>query len=423
MQDIKANYIVVSSDCHAGADLNDYKPYLESRWHEEFEQWASTYDDPWVELDPGSTEDPRMGVSSSVQSANWDSARRQADLESDGIAGEILFPNTAPPFFPSGAITALPPRTREDYERRWAGLQAHNRWMVDFCNELPGRRAGMVQLFLNDVDAAVAEVEWARNQGLRGVLIPIMDPGSGLPPLYSDVYEPLWSTCEALDLTVTSHAGSSAGLPDEEASTPCGRTIGLFEFLFFSHRSLWHLIYGGIFERHPNLRFAMTEQGTGWVPQQLAELDAFYDAAKTPGRNERFFSAPVVDNLPLRPSEYFKRNCYIGASFMLPSEVETRKTIGSDRIMWGSDYPHSEGTFPWTREALRVTFSDVPEPECRPMLGETAAQIYGLDLRTLREVADRIGPRVDEVAEPLETYPQVPTETNSPVFYPPSAWF
>src|SRR5262245_42968091 len=156
-------YMIVSSDCHAGASVLDYKPFLEKRWHDEFDAWAATYHDPWVDVDPGPDDAPavearKVGVASSAMSANWDGERRVDDLEGDGIAGEVVFPNTAPPFFPSGVFTARSPRTREEYERRWAGLKAHNRWLVDFCGALPGRRSGIAQIFLNYVDDAVGEI-------------------------------------------------------------------------------------------------------------------------------------------------------------------------------------------------------------------------------------------------------------------------
>ena len=90
--------------------------------------------------------------------ATGTSKARLRELEDDGVVAEVIFPNTIPPFFPSGNLLARPPEN-DEYELRWAGLKAHNRWLVDFCADTPGRRAGMAQVFLNDVDAAVAEVE------------------------------------------------------------------------------------------------------------------------------------------------------------------------------------------------------------------------------------------------------------------------
>ena len=136
-----ARYAVVSSDGHAGADLYDYKDYLASSWHDDFDAWAPTYVNPYADLQ------------APTAYRSWDSSRRLEETEADGITAEVLFPNTVPPFFESSQLTALPP-TPADYDRRWAGVQAHNRWLVDFCKETPGRRAGVFQVFANDIDDA-----------------------------------------------------------------------------------------------------------------------------------------------------------------------------------------------------------------------------------------------------------------------------
>lgn len=122
-------YTVVSADCHAGADLLDYRPYLAKRHHEAFDAWAAGYVNPYEDL------------LADTADRNWNSARRLAELEADGIVAEVLFPNTIPPFFPAASLMAQPP-TAAEYELRWAGLQAHNRWLADFCADAPGRRAG-----------------------------------------------------------------------------------------------------------------------------------------------------------------------------------------------------------------------------------------------------------------------------------------
>jgi hypothetical protein len=120
----RARYTVVSADGHAGGDIQDYRPYLASRWHEEFDAWAAQYVNPYADL------------IAPIAYRSWDSGRRLAETESDGIAAEVLFPNTVPPFFAEGNLVALPP-SPEDYERRWAGVQAHNRWLADFCAATP----------------------------------------------------------------------------------------------------------------------------------------------------------------------------------------------------------------------------------------------------------------------------------------------
>jgi Amidohydrolase len=113
------------------------------------------------------------------------------------------------------------------------------------------------------------------------------------------------------------------------------------------------------------------------------------------------WGSPTVDGLSLTPLEYFRRNCSIGASMLPRYEVKYSNVLGVDRIMWGTDSPHAEGSAPHTTEALRTTLFDVPVPECRAMLGGNAAALYGFDLAALAPLAAAIGPRVDEVATPL----------------------
>ena len=156
-------YVVISSDCHAGASIPMYRDYLERRYLDDFAAWEASFVNPYQDLlDTGSPEYLR----------NFDSAIRQVELEADGIVGEVLYPNTIPPFFPSGTLV-LPEPTSEEYELRWAGIRAHNRWLADFCRALPGRRAGVAQLLLNNIDDAIEETRRVKADGLfGGVMIP-----------------------------------------------------------------------------------------------------------------------------------------------------------------------------------------------------------------------------------------------------------
>ena len=384
--DVNDRYLVISADCHGGGRFVDYRPYLDARYRDEFDVWAAAYENPYEDLT--GPDGPR----------NWDSDRRLGDLEGDGIVGEVIFPNTIPPFFPKASLTFQPPAlTTGDVERRWAGLRAHNRWLADFCAATPGRRAGICQVMLHDIDAAVAEVRWAHAAGLRGgVLLPGVPPGSGLPALFDGAYyDPLFAVCAELAMPLNNHGGS--------ASPPMGDTdedpvIFLLEVTWWSNRSLAHLVVSGAMERHRDLQFVFTEQGTAWVPTELARLDYFFTRMRTAvGSQEHVWGMPVMAKLPLQPSEYFARQCHIGASFMRQAEVPLRHTVGIDRIMWGSDYPHKEASFPFTPEALRVAFAGIPHDEVAAMLGSNAAALYGFDVDALRPIADRIGPRVSDV--------------------------
>jgi len=175
----------------------------------------------------------------------------------------------------------------------------------------------------------------------------------------------------------------------------------LIELPWFAHRPLWHLIFGGVLDRHPRLRLALTEQGVAWLPRGIETIDWFFKRMSTRDSAEATFFGAVVGKMTMTPSEYFHRNFWVGASFLRPSEAPLVPSIGADRIMWGDDYPHSEGSYPYTTEALRVAFAGAPVGEVRAMVGENAARFYGFDLDRLRPIGDRIGPRVADVAVPL----------------------
>ena len=385
-----ARYLVISADCHGGGNITDYRPYLASRWHDDFDAWAATYEIPYEDM---------KGPDGN---RNWDSDRRRRELEADGIAAEVIFPNTVPPFFPKASLTDQPPAANAgDLEARWAGLQAHNRWLADFCNELPGRRAGIAQIMLHDIDAAVREIRWAKENGLTGgVLLPGAPPGSGLPPLYDPTYyEPLWATCAELAIPVNHHSGSAVPAMGEG---PEDHVILVLEVTWWAHRAFTHLLVSGVFERHPTLRLVLTEQGTAWIPAELMRLDYFFDRfSKAEGSQEMEWGLPVIERLTMKPSEYFARHVSVGSSFIRPDEVKLRHAVGMDKIMWGSDYPHKEGSMPFTVEALRAAFAGVDHVEVQAMLADNAARTYGFDLDALRPIGDEIGPLVTEVDRPL----------------------
>src|SRR5207248_121020 len=119
------------------------------------------------------------------------------------------------------------------------------------------------------------------------------------------------------------------------------------------------------------------------------------------------------ERLSMKPSEYFARNCYVGVSFPSPVEAAAMRKVGLDRVMWGSDYPHHESTYPYTTAGLRRAFSDWDPADVRRVVTENAAKIYGFDVDALAPVAAKVGPTVDEVAVPLD---EIPKDSGSPAF-------
>ncbi|MBK9666045.1 MAG: amidohydrolase [Gammaproteobacteria bacterium] len=402
---------IISSDCHAGALPVTYNEYMPRRYHEAANAWwigyaremyaraGTFFDQEAVETyaeqvgegggrmrafsDPGTrlSDEDVLGMLSDASSpfaprrGEFDATVRIRELDADGIAGEVIFPQMAP--FGAGLMQYRFPVTPE---QSFVGCQAYNRWLADLCRANPQRHAGVALIDVEDIDASVREIRAAREMGLwGGVLLPT---STGAHPFYHHPrYEPIWAVCEELDMPLQSHSGWSPDYGD----VPSATAMFISEVDMFAQRPFTALLWSGVFERYPRIRYMLTETGVGWVVEKLRVLE--FKAANPMFRHFR-------KGLSLSPSEYFARNCFVGASFMPEHEGRFRHQIGVDRLMWGSDYPHLEGTWPNTMKALNATFGEYPEDEIRAILSLNAARAYGFDLAALQPIADRIGPSI-----------------------------
>ncbi len=391
-------YTIISADCHAGGNHAQYREYLSAEHQATFDAWRGKYKNPFRDLqDDG-------------RSRNWDNDRRNADLDAEGVAAEVVFPNTVPPFFPTGVVIAPAPGP-EDFELRLAGIRAHNRWLADFVAAAPTRRCGQAQIFLNDVDEAVKDIRWCKAHGINSVLLPGASPDTPwIEPLSSTVYDPIWAVCQELDMPVTHHSGGS-GIP-KVPDTPIKNLLFVMETGFYANRAFWHMIWGGVFERFPQLKLVLTEQGSDWVLPILRRMDGLYAQVKNGRVGELGVASDAVPSLT--PSETFARNIWVGASFPTPGDASFFHEMGIDKVMWGSDYPHHEATSPFSKESLRRSFVGWSEADMRKVLAENAAGVYGFDLPKLDAYAANIGPTVDEIATPLD---KIPAGATSPAFF------
>ncbi len=382
-------YITITADTHAGASIDGYREYLDPAERSDFDAWRGSYSNP-----------SRKHVGSK-KTKNWDSAERRVDLEGDGVVGEVIYPNTVPPFYETAFhISPLP--TPEQYPRWRAGARAHNRWLADFCSEEPARRAGIGLIHLNDLDDTIEDVKWIAKSGLRGgILLPLPAPSdTHLAPLNDPSYDRLWAVIQDCDLVINQHAGQ--GTP-KYAPGQGSKALWAMEMPFYVQRGFSHLIMGGVFERFPKLRFILTESGCAWAPGLMRRMDAMFMAWKAGAIGEIDTSLdPALKELP---SFYAKRNCWYGASFPSLADIAGREVVGVDRILWGNDYPHYEGCYPYSRENMRFALSGLPEREVRMLLGENAARLYGFDLEALRPLAQTLGITPELVREPLEEIP------------------
>ena len=382
------HYTIISADTHAGGSHAAYREHLDSAFHDDFDAWRGEYKNPYKDLG----DDRRL--------RNWDNdMRNNAQLNEEGVVGEVIFPNTVPPFFPTFVLFAQPPKA-EEYAHRHAGIQAHNRWLKEFCEDYPERRAGVGQIFLNDIDDAIEDVKWIKENGLRGgILLPNIAPDvKWVKPLYDPCYDPLWEVIQDLEVPVNMHSGT--GNPDY-GKYPISMLLYIGEVAFYTQRPLVHLILGAVFERFPRLNFILTEIGSTWIPPLLEQLDGTISRIRATGETgEIKYDRSVLPTM--LASEMWAQCCWVGVSGPGPADIEGRHDIGIHRFMWGSDYPHDEGTHPHTKEHLRRRFADLEHGECKQMLSENAARLYNFDLAALAPLAAEYGPTYEELHTPVD---------------------
>ncbi|NQZ98306.1 MAG: amidohydrolase [Myxococcales bacterium] len=396
-------YLMISADCHAAPRLDDVREYVDPAWRESFDSWRAQLADRGTGrlgeplFDEQAQEEFRrdVRVDGGAMNGIWDSERRTRELRADGVVAEVIFPGGATT--KDGEAGNLPfdvGIATYQYQQEaalWqAGVHAYNRWLADFCAEAPGERAGVGLIAVDDVDVAVEEVRWLREHGVfGGILLPGGAIGIGdLPPAYHHPrYEPLWAVCADLAMPMHTHSGWTPDLGGHPGS------IGIFlsEILYWAHRPFGFLVWSGVFERYPALRLVMTEQKADWMIGTLELMDSRYELP---------MFAQLRRSLPRKPSEYYERQCYIGASFMDEGEWEARRVLGVEHLIWGSDYPHLEGSWPHTVERLAHTFKDVPRDEVSRLIGLTAATVYGFDRDQLALLAAEHGPELERIGCP-----------------------
>jgi predicted TIM-barrel fold metal-dependent hydrolase len=394
-------YTLISTDSHAGPTAEAYREYIDPKYRSTFDEAAQQaeaqakfrYTD---EREKFLAEwNSEIGVHGGMKGA-YDAAVRDKEMDHDGVAAEVIFPDADAAGI--GGVSATPftaglgSTGADDPELTLAGAWAHNRWLVEFCQNSPERRAGVAIVPMHDVAKAVEMIEFAATNNLHGgIMIPTK--WVGLPSYNDPVYDPVWAAAAEAELPVHTHSGVGPDAKDY-GYTPGLIAIYTTEAYWWAARPLWCLILGGVFERHPNLKYVLAENGAWWVPDILSRMDSKWEGDHA---TRKFGPAVFRSGLTMKPSEYVDRSVFYAASVMGPTEIERRHEIGIDNLMWGSDYPHPEGSWPHTREWLTDRFAKVPPDETARILGLTAAKLYRFDLAALAPHVERVGPTFAEI--------------------------
>jgi predicted TIM-barrel fold metal-dependent hydrolase len=396
---------IVSSDCHIGLALPAHKEYLESKYHAKLDDYIAMVSAMFEKratqratVRKYMTREKSERMRAFSDQVSRDNDRRIKELESDNVVGEVLFADGASvPFV--GVFGMAEAIEGESLELALAGQRSHNRWLADFVD--PSRQVGAALLNYADVAAAVRDVYWAAEAGLRTVCLNAIQ--TNVPPPWDHAFTPLWDAVEETGLPISIHAGAGTPPPSNAFTVGTGVdtlasfgalqwAVNITEAGFSSHRPLWFFIWGGVLERHPRMKLVFTEQGSGWIANAVRYMDWQWE-----------YGPHSEDTLlPRRPSEYWAEQCFVGSSIMTHYEVAHRAEIGVANMMFGTDFPHAEGTFGKTVAYLNYILAGahVSERELRALVGENAVRCYDLDLAHLQSIADVVGPTVDDILSP-----------------------
>jgi len=251
---------------------------------------------------------------------------------------------------------------------RLAAFRAFNDAALEFASADPKRLLVVYLVPIVDMDEAVAEVERLAREGARAFMLPLYPTDLELPPYFDPCYARLWSAIEETGIPISQHVGANDALWHilQYDTTPAK---GIFQSLppVFMAEVLANWIVGGVFERHPKLRVVLVEAGLGWIPYFLERLDTM--------KNRHGWDR--YEMLSELPSHYWRQNML--ATFEEDTYgVSQRHHLGIDNLMWATDYPHPDSTWPHSQQVLETHFADVPSEEARAMIGGTAARLYRL---------------------------------------------
>jgi len=289
-------------------------------------------------------------------------AERREDQARDGVEAEIIYGIIG---ISRGLLQGN--KGIGDPELLAVVYHAYNDYIADFNRSIPGRFFGLGCLPNHDAGAAADELRYCAERGLPGA---VLVPWTRAMPVWHEMWEPLWTTAEETGLVLSFHVfeggGVTVGHEIRGVRHPAASGAWTVVAPLQLDEILSSVILCGVPERHPKLKLVLGESGIGWLPYILERLDDTYE--------ER-----LADDLrlPLLPSDYFKRQIY--ATFQKDFHgVRAMAEIAPDNVMWGSDYPHRDGTWPFSQKAIEAEFQGVDESTKRKMLWENVRRVYGI---------------------------------------------
>ena len=286
--------------------------------------------------------------------SGWDPAERIKDQEIDGVEAEVLYTTLGMSLF-----------GLENAELQQACFRVYNDWVAEFCSYNPKRLYGVSLIPLDDVDVGVKELERTHKLGLHGAMIWGSPPED--KPYSSREYDKFWQAASDLEMPLSLHVitgkSKESKINFEEISSFYMNLIHEIQ------RSLTTLIFGGVLERFPKLKIISAENDIGWFPHFMYRMDHAYEK----------FNAMEKTPLPMKPSDYVRRQMW-GTFQDDAVGPATYKIFGENNYMWASDFPHTDSTWPESRQWIAKDFVGVPEAVTKKIVFDNAVKVYRMDL-------------------------------------------
>ena len=285
---------------------------------------------------------------------------RMADLERDGVSAEVIYPQAVFKLFSS-----------PDPGYQLALAQLYNDWHDEIFGGSPDTFVVSAQIPVIDIEDGISEAKRAADMGYRSFSLPVVMP---TVPYNRPEYEPFWAAVQDTGVPLAFHVftgGPTGQSPSkvpyktEAGSDYLGQVLGMTHAMF----PMVQLITSGACAKYPDLKFVLVESGIGWLAWLLYQMDDNH-------HRRHMWEVPRLEMLP---SEYFKRQGFATFGDDLPGLL-AREITGVECLMWGSDYPHDEGTFPHSREVIDRIFKGIPEDETRKIVRDNAAKLYNFPL-------------------------------------------
>ncbi len=365
----------ISADSHIVEAHDTYSAYIEPRYRDRAPHIARDDKGNDIYVIPGMTDRIPLGLVAGagvsaqdlkqrregtrfedIHRSGADSSYRVADQERDGVAGEVLYASV-------GMVLCNHP----DFDYKDACFTAYNRWLAQYCAGAPERLFGLAQTAVLSVDAAIADVQRARDMGFVGMMM----PGN---PQHQDydhaMYDPLWACCADLKMPICFHILTSKGSDVNTVFQGArGNKINGFMNIIRGIQDIIGLfVLGGVFERHPTLKMVCAEGDAGWLPHYMYRMDHAYE------RHGYHMEARGLQRLP---SDYIRENIYFTfqddwVAFKTAHEMNPR------RLVWANDFPHSDATWPNSQALLATHTQCVSDEERRWILRENVKDLFQL---------------------------------------------